>query len=139
MVRDNVGSASGRPAKACAFFCMAEQPGTTFEDLQNSGAFEGIDCEPAAGLSTVLDAEFRCIVKNLTVREHRAGRVLKGRQIYGAILQRYKVTDVDDAMRDFERLQRIRMRDDDLQRFIEDWGNLLSECRCPPDTKILES
>eukprot|EP00959_Pyramimonas_sp_CCMP1952_P266482 5571101-Pyramimonas_sp.AAC.1 len=31
------------------------------------------------------------------------------------------------------------MRDEDLQRFITDWGALLLECREAPDRRILES
>eukprot|EP00959_Pyramimonas_sp_CCMP1952_P278383 5820035-Pyramimonas_sp.AAC.1 len=65
--------------------------------------------------------------------------MLKGRQIYWHILQSYKVTAVDDDLHDFERLKELRMRDDDLQRFITDWGALLLECREAPDPKILES
>eukprot|EP00959_Pyramimonas_sp_CCMP1952_P401272 8408206-Pyramimonas_sp.AAC.1 len=65
--------------------------------------------------------------------------MLKGRQVYWTILQSYKATAVDDALHDFERLQLIRMRDDELQRFIVDWDNLLLECREPPDTRILKS
>eukprot|EP00959_Pyramimonas_sp_CCMP1952_P395048 8277141-Pyramimonas_sp.AAC.1 len=64
--------------------------------------------------------------------------MLKGRQIYWHILQSYKVTKVDDDLHDFERLKELRMRDDDLQRFITDWGALLLDCREAPDPKILE-
>eukprot|EP00959_Pyramimonas_sp_CCMP1952_P142584 2985114-Pyramimonas_sp.AAC.1 len=39
-VRNNFGSASGRPAKAYASLRVAEQPTTTYEDLQDSGDFE---------------------------------------------------------------------------------------------------
>eukprot|EP00959_Pyramimonas_sp_CCMP1952_P150404 3147705-Pyramimonas_sp.AAC.1 len=57
MVRDNLASASGRSAKACAVLCVAEQPGTTLEDLQDSSDFESIDCTLAAGQSAVLNTE----------------------------------------------------------------------------------
>eukprot|EP00959_Pyramimonas_sp_CCMP1952_P118754 2482656-Pyramimonas_sp.AAC.1 len=53
------------------------------------------------------------------------------------MLQSCKVTEVDDAAHDFGRLI-IRMRDDDIQRFV-DWDNLLLEGRDPPGTKIFES
>eukprot|EP00959_Pyramimonas_sp_CCMP1952_P346499 7257441-Pyramimonas_sp.AAC.1 len=118
MVRDNIGSASGRLAKARAFLCVAVQPGTTSEDLQDSGGFESIDCELAAELSTVFNPELRYVMQNVKAQEHKAGRMSKGRQIYWAIPQRYKVTDVDDTARDFECLQLMRMRGDELQRFI---------------------
>eukprot|EP00959_Pyramimonas_sp_CCMP1952_P045971 960375-Pyramimonas_sp.AAC.1 len=72
-------------------------------------------------------------------QEHKAGRVLKGRHIYWTILQPYKVTDVDDMMHDFKRPQLIRMRGDDLQRFILDWDNLLLGCLGPPGNNTLQS
>eukprot|EP00959_Pyramimonas_sp_CCMP1952_P400819 8398841-Pyramimonas_sp.AAC.1 len=65
--------------------------------------------------------------------------MLKGRQIYWHIPQPYKVTEVDDDLHDFERLEELRMRDEDLQRFITDWDALLLECREVPDPKTLES
>eukprot|EP00959_Pyramimonas_sp_CCMP1952_P434576 9099707-Pyramimonas_sp.AAC.1 len=65
--------------------------------------------------------------------------MLKGRQIYWHILLSYKVTEVDDDLHDSERLKELRMRYDDLQRFITDWDALLLECREAPDPKILES
>eukprot|EP00959_Pyramimonas_sp_CCMP1952_P011000 230374-Pyramimonas_sp.AAC.1 len=65
--------------------------------------------------------------------------MLKGRQIYWHILQSYKVTDVDDDLHDFERLKKLRMRDEDLQRFITGWDALLLDFREAPDHNILES
>eukprot|EP00959_Pyramimonas_sp_CCMP1952_P071793 1499643-Pyramimonas_sp.AAC.1 len=55
------------------------------------------------------------------------------------MLQSYTVVAAGDTMHDFERLQLMRMREDDLQRFIADWDNLLLECREPPGTCILDS
>eukprot|EP00959_Pyramimonas_sp_CCMP1952_P263360 5507254-Pyramimonas_sp.AAC.1 len=65
--------------------------------------------------------------------------MLKGRQIYLHILQSYKVTGVGDDLHDSERLKELRMKDEDLQRLITDWGASLLECREAPDPKILES
>eukprot|EP00959_Pyramimonas_sp_CCMP1952_P229537 4799168-Pyramimonas_sp.AAC.1 len=65
--------------------------------------------------------------------------MLKGRQIYWHILQSYKVTEVDDDLHDFERLEELRMRCDGLQRFVTDRGAFLLDCREAPDPKILES
>ena len=48
-----------------------------------------------------------------------------GRQIYLHILQHYKVADADDEIHDFERFSGLRMKDDDIQRFISDWDTLL--------------
>eukprot|EP00959_Pyramimonas_sp_CCMP1952_P354362 7423552-Pyramimonas_sp.AAC.1 len=61
-----------------------------------------MDCKLAAGLSAVLSAELRCQMMDLEAQEHGAGRMLDGRQIYWVISKFYKVTDVDDATRDFE-------------------------------------
>eukprot|EP00959_Pyramimonas_sp_CCMP1952_P092704 1939999-Pyramimonas_sp.AAC.1 len=55
VVRNNCGSASGHPAKAFAFLCIAEQPTTSYDDLQDSGDFESIDCKLAAGLTAVFN------------------------------------------------------------------------------------
>eukprot|EP00959_Pyramimonas_sp_CCMP1952_P028858 605468-Pyramimonas_sp.AAC.1 len=139
MVANNFCSTSGCPAKAYTFLCVTEQSAATYEDLQDSGDSESIDCKLAAGLTAGLTSELRYRIKNLTAQEHKAGRMLKGREIYWTILQSYKVTTADDTLHDFERLQLLRMRDDDLQRFIVDWGNLCLECREPPDAEILES
>eukprot|EP00959_Pyramimonas_sp_CCMP1952_P147549 3087653-Pyramimonas_sp.AAC.1 len=77
MARENFGSATGRPAKACAgisLFCFAEHPDTTFEDLQDSGECENTDCKLAAGLPPVLSTGFRHRMKNLRALEHKADR-----------------------------------------------------------------
>eukprot|EP00959_Pyramimonas_sp_CCMP1952_P394170 8259132-Pyramimonas_sp.AAC.1 len=115
MVRNNFCSPPGRPAKAYAFLCVAEEPTTTYEDLQDSGDFERIGCNLASGLTTVLNVEFRYRTKNLTAQEHKAGRMSKSRDIYWTILQLFNSTAVADTMHDFERQQVIRMRDYDLQ------------------------
>eukprot|EP00959_Pyramimonas_sp_CCMP1952_P067361 1405875-Pyramimonas_sp.AAC.1 len=77
MVRNNFAGASGRPAAAYAFPRIAEPPTTTFEDLQDSGHFESIDCKLSAGLTAVLNAELQCRSKKLTAQERNAGRMLK--------------------------------------------------------------
>ena len=87
MVRDNFGSASGRPVKAYVFIGIAEQPAITYDELHDSGDFESIDCKLAAALKGVLNHDLRYQIKNLTAKEHAAGRMLKGRQIYWHILQ----------------------------------------------------
>eukprot|EP00959_Pyramimonas_sp_CCMP1952_P369033 7729767-Pyramimonas_sp.AAC.1 len=38
----------------------------------------------------------------------------------------------------FERLEELRMRDEDLQRFNTEWDALLLDCREAPDHNILE-
>ena len=76
-VREAFGNASGRPAKANAFLCVAEQPGITLEDLQDSGDFESIDCKLATALQQILTSELRYEVKLLRKTEHAAGRMLK--------------------------------------------------------------
>ena len=53
-VRENFGNASGRPAKANAFLCAAEEPGVAMEDLQDCGDFESIDCKLGTALSKIL-------------------------------------------------------------------------------------
>ena len=45
----------------------------------------------------------------------------------------------DDDLHDFERPQRLVMRDEDLKRFLTDWGNLLLDMRQVPEDRILES
>eukprot|EP00959_Pyramimonas_sp_CCMP1952_P471319 9498223-Pyramimonas_sp.AAC.1 len=81
IVRENFGSASGRLAKACTFFCVAEQHDTTSEDLQDSSDFESINCKLAAGRSTVLNVELRHIMKNHKAQEHEASFMLTCRKI----------------------------------------------------------
>ena len=49
------------------------------------------------------------------------------------------ITDVDDDIHDFDRIRRLRMYDDDLQRFIADWDGLLLASRKIPDTTILST
>ena len=138
-VRKAFGSASGRPSQAYKFICVAEKPGITMEDLQDSGDFESIDCKLAAALTEILNSELRQDIKLLENQEHKHGRMLKGRQIYWVILQSYKVTEAEDSIHDFERINALRMRDDDLARFLAEWDNLLLDLHEPPSTKILES
>eukprot|EP00959_Pyramimonas_sp_CCMP1952_P105697 2210256-Pyramimonas_sp.AAC.1 len=92
MAKGSSGSASGRPAKACTCLCVAEHPVATCEDT----------------------TELRCRMKDRRAQEHKTGRILKGRHIDWVILQSYKITEVDDCTHDSERLQLIRMRDDDI-------------------------
>ena len=132
IVRDNFGAASGRPIKAYEFLCAAEQPDATYEALADSGGSESMDCQLAAALKQILNHDLRLQIKTLTQQEHVAKRILKGRQIYWYILQRFKVTDVDDDIHDFDRIRRPRMHDDNLHRcIIADWHGLLHAARSP--------
>eukprot|EP00959_Pyramimonas_sp_CCMP1952_P183544 3837672-Pyramimonas_sp.AAC.1 len=69
----------GRPAEACTFLCVAERPGTTYEDPQGSGDFVSIECKFAAGLPAGIITDLRYRTTNLKAQKHKAGRMLKGR------------------------------------------------------------
>ena len=64
---------------------------------------------------------------------------MKGRQIYWHILQDYKVTDVYDDIHDFQRLMRLHMHEDNLQRFMADWDGLLLQSKKIPEPSVLKA
>ena len=67
-LRENFGTASGRPAQACKYLCIAEDPTMTYDDLSDSGDFESIDCKLAAALKNILTNDLRQIIKNFSSR-----------------------------------------------------------------------
>ena len=65
--------------------------------------------------------------------------MLKGRQIYLKILRSFDVTDAETHINDFERVNALRMHDDNLHKFIIDWDSLLLKVSKLPSPEILES
>ena len=48
-------------------------------------------------------------------------RMIKGRQIFWLILQRFKLSDIDHSLQEFKDLTKVELKGDNLVAFLNDW------------------
>ena len=64
---------------------------------------------------------------------------MKERQILHMVYQHYPISETEGAVLDFRDLMDVKLRGDDLRRFLNDWGLTLAGMKSVPEDTILES
>ena len=134
-----VASGSGRPA-ACSIWIGTCETAATMEQLGDSEEFPSWDAKFGFGLTKICKGEF---LRRLQVHEERAAlmtppRMIKGRQIFWPILQRFKLSDIDHALQEFKDLTKVELKGVSLVAFLHDWEYVLAGIDEMPTERYLE-
>ena len=55
------------------------------------------------------------------------------------VYQHYRISETEGAVLDFRDLMEVKLRGDDLRRFMNDWEMTLTGMKKVPDETVLES
>lgn len=135
-----IASGSGRP-DACFIWIGKCQRATTIEESEDSEEFATWDAKLAVGATEICKGEF---LRRLQVHEEKASlmvpeRMVKGRQIFWLILQRFWKGDTDSAIQEFADLTRVELKGDNLVAFLNDWEYVLAGIDEIPSERYLEN
>jgi len=135
-----VAGASGDPQRGFAWIMEVEMAGVPLRSLENSGLFPTLDAKLAAALSKAIHGEFARRV-NVMKEEHAKSRglMLTGRQILFLLYHHYRTTEADGEMLDLQDLMAVRLANDDLRKFLNDWEMTLTGMKAAPDMKLCET
>ena len=134
-----IASASGRP-EACFIWIGKCETASTMEELEDSEDFPSWDAKLGVGSTKICRREF---LRRLQVYEERAAlmnppRMIKGRQIFWLILQRFKLSDIDSSLQEWKALAKVELKGDNLVAFMNDWDYVLAGIDEMPTEKYLE-
>ena len=133
-------SASGRPDECFIFLRKIEEPGVTFESLADSGEFSSLDAKIAKACANILkNDDLKRKVNQKKEEAKMMNRLLNGRQTLHMIFEWYKLVEEDGCIFDFTHLTAVRMKDNNLSKFLDDWDHTLSGMSAIPESSILES
>jgi hypothetical protein len=65
------------------------------------------------------------------------GKRVSGRQLLKAIDEHFKLTEADGAIFDMEHLLNVTMKNDSLEKFVDDWDAVMTGMRKPPEDQVL--
>ena len=134
-----VATASARPDEAYKWLLETRADKATFESLADSGIFGSLDGKLFIALETRLKSPLTAKV-SLKQRELALASVLmKGRQLLWMIIKQFKVSSVDTRLNDFRMFQSLRMRNNDLAAFVNEWDQCLLQMKSRPAENMLLS
>ncbi|CAE8694494.1 unnamed protein product, partial [Polarella glacialis] len=97
LVRGKTTAASGRPDECFAWLSKAHEDGATFESLSDTGSFKTLDMKFATALTEISTGPLGVKITTLADEEASRGRLIKGRQLYLAILEWHKLDEARGA------------------------------------------
>ena len=138
-----VCSASTYPEQS--FVWMLAVAKSTYDQLadiaHDSGGvdFSTLDAKLATALTKIASGSF---ARDLRAKRYTAleqERRITGRQILELIDDYFRVSAVDGALCQLTRLFAVNMRNNDIERFLNDWDMVLLGMNTVPDKPVLEN
>jgi hypothetical protein len=137
-VRTEVTSASGKGEKAFVWILEVESDKQTFESMSDPGEFVSLDAKLAAALSKLAQEELgREIVQQQEIAAKSQKR-LKGRQILWMVYQYYATSQDAGEMYSIVELMAVRLVDDKLETFMNNWSHVLAGMDEMPQAAVIE-
>ena len=93
----------------------------------------------AASLSRVATGELSHKINLLKEQKAQRGTLVTGRQILLMVHEHYRISATDGALLDFQDLLEVKLQNDDLRSFLQDWETVLTQMKDVPEDQILEA
>ena len=137
-LRKLVAGASTDPDEAFKWFCEVDSAKAP-EELNQKGKFTILDAKLAAGLGKVLGGELGRQIEILEEQAALKSQMLSGRATAWHIFQHYKLSETEGAILEFEDLQKVELKGENLRALVNDWDLVLCSLKEVPSKSILES
>ena len=135
---EEVIAASTSPDAAFKWIQLVGKKGTTFDELKKSYLpFSGpptlygtLDAKLAAAVTRIISGDFARKVQlgKLKAFESKGYR-LAGRQLLSMTDEHFRMSEADGAVYDMEHLLNVKLRNDNLDKFMVDWETVLSRIK----------
>ena len=137
---ETVSSCSAYPEEAFRWICSVKEA-RYMEQLETSTPFHTLDAKLGVALTKI--AGNGPIGRRLEIQKEisfkHGHQLLKGRQIAWIIWQHFVVAEPDGQQIEIGELLSIKLRNNDLRSFIDDWETLLTRMTDVPDEYFLEA
>ena len=137
--RKVVASSSSDPDRALEWITKQEEAKSIAELARNEG-FRTLSSKLAAALTSCFTGDF---ARKMQVQEEEyfqaTGKLLTGRQLGWYMDRHFQLGDAEGILLEFQDLQAVRLKGDDLSRFQNEWNMTLSGIVNMPDDNILEA
>ena len=117
-----VAAASISPDPAFIWICYV-MSAKSIDDLNDSGDFPALDALLSTEWDKILSGKFKKSVQVLEYELLKQQKMLKGRQITWLVFDHFKLSDVDGAMLNWDKIIRLKlhMPGDNIKQFLNDW------------------
>ena len=142
---DEVVAASARPDEAFTWITSVTE-GVDPDRLQDANYpyerpmnFGTLDAKLSSAMSRIVTGTFEKRVQVMKTEALGRGRRVSGRQLLKAVDDHFKLTEADGAVFGMEHLLAVTMKNDNLDRFINDWDTVLTGMSKRPEDMVLEA
>ena len=135
-----VAAASSRPDAAFIWICAVTNAKSIY-DLSSSGEFPELDALLSTEWDKLLTGEFKKSVQVIEYKLLKEQKMLKGRQTTWLVFDHFRLSDVDDAMLNWDEILKLelKMPGDNVRQFLNDWDTTFTNVNTTPDPDFLES
>ena len=136
-LRDEVAGASGQPDLGYRWICEVDQSSCTIESLADSGTFPSLDAKLAAALAKITTGE---LSRQINVHKERfaaKSTFMKVRQVLWEIYRHYQIGVTEGSLLNMQDLMDVRLNNDNLQAFLNDWESVLAVMSPLPHEDVL--
>ena len=133
-----VASASRFPEEAFTWISEVDKA-KSFEDLEDSGKFSQLDSLLATEWEKILTGNMKSKLRTKEIEASRQGKMVKGRQITFMVYHKFRMSELDSAMLQWDALVSVELKNDNVQQFFEDWDQTILDIGNLPDAAFLES
>ena len=138
-MREAIASASRDPPRASLWARTADAHNASSDTLAETEGLATLDSKLASALRKVVAGSLGCSINVEKEKLASAGKMMTGRQILLMIYNYFRVAEVDNNILDLEDLIAVKMVNDDLRRFYDEWEMTLTGIRKMPDGEWLET
>ena len=140
-VMEVVSTASGRPDPAFQWINEVDRSGVSVRGLADSGEFPTLDQKLASAILVVIsiNGSLSREIRNLRQRYQQGytPERVKGRQMFNMIIDHYAVSETEGHMLDLRGLLAVTVVNDDLEYFVQEWGNTRDRMKNAPEDAYL--
>ena len=137
--QSEIAGACGDPQAAFTWILKVGKSGVSIDELEDSESFPTLDAKLAAAITRIAQGDLSNRINLMMDRKAKAGKLVTGRQMLFLIYEQYRISEVDGALLDLEDLLHVRLHNDDLRNFLNDWEHVLTGMRQLPDEELLET
>ena len=135
--REAVRAASDSPDEAFKWILEACDKDANHESLRDPGKFLTLDTKLLAGLTKVARGELSREILIFKETEASKSRAVRGRQVLYLFHQCFKTNVEVGSLYSVEDLLKVRLLNDDLSTFINNWESVMSGLSHTPDETTL--
>ena len=135
---ETVAAASGRGAAGVQWISEIERV-NDIDDLEDDHEWIMFSQKLSAGLMKLISGDFLRKISSLKEKLMNNGRLLNGRQLAFLIWERYKRDEMEVGITEFYDLREVRLKNDNLKEFMQDWYDCLYGMHKEQDPEYLLS